>query len=280
MNVIDCIKDALKEDIQSGDVTTQLLLPNERQVRASITAKAHGVFFGKPIIHEMQQLYPSIQFNLNINDGDKVSPGDECLTLSGDIRIIVQIERTLLNFLQRLSGVASITRQFVDALGDTSIQILDTRKTTPLLRQLEKQAVLAGGGFNHRHGLYDMVLVKENHLISYIDDYGIEAFNETIRQFKSNQPTMHIEVEVGNLMLLKTLDLTLIDIVMFDNMTMTDLDQCIQWVNSIEKRPLKEVSGGINLDTIKQYRGIDIDRISVGSLTHSVQALDLSLLVK
>ena len=280
MNVIDCIKDALEEDIQTGDVTTELLLPNERHVNASIIAKANGVFFGEPIVQELQQLFPSIAFNLTVTDGDRVSHGTKCLTLSGDIRTIVQIERTLLNFLQRLSGVASITRQFVDALDDERIQVLDTRKTTPNLRYLEKKAVLAGGGFNHRHGLYDMVLVKENHLISYIDDYGIDAFNATIRSFKSTHPSKHVEVEVASLSLLQTLDLNLIDIVMFDNMSMPALSDCIEWVNKSEKKPLKEVSGGINLDTIKQYRGIDIDRISVGSLTHSVQALDLSLLVQ
>ena len=280
MDTISCIKHALHEDIQDGDITSILLLTESRHVSAKLIAKETGVFFGNSIIEGFKTLYPNLLFSDQISDGMFVKKGDCCLVLSGDIRDIVTLERTLLNFLQRLSGIASITRQFVDALDDPSIQVLDTRKTTPLFRTLEKAAVVAGGGFNHRFGLYDMVLVKENHLISYIQEFGVDQFNQRLHDHKQGQPTILVEVEVNDLTLLHEIDLNYIDIIMFDNMSITDLENAINHVNKSEHQPLKEVSGNICLNTISRYRGIDIDRISVGSLTHSVKALDLSLLVQ
>lgn len=227
----------------------------------------------------MNQINPLISCELLVNDGDKIAPNDVCVSITGDLRTIVEIERTLLNFIQRLSGVSTITSQFVAELNDPTIDILDTRKTTPLLRDLEKQAVCAGGGKNHRFGLHDMVLVKENHLYLYTKEFGLSSFNEKIKEQKISHPTMLIEVEVSSLELLQQLDLAVIDIVMFDNMPFEELHRCIDFVNECPNKPLKEVSGNICLDTISLYRGIDIDRISIGSLTHSVTALDVSLLV-
>ncbi len=279
MNIKECIKIALHEDLPSIDVTSNLLLNNQRHAKAQIISKAHGIFFGAPIIDAINQMNPLISCELLVNDGDTIVPNDVCVSITGDLRTIVEIERTLLNFIQRLSGISTITSQFVAALNDPTIDILDTRKTTPLLRELEKQAVCAGGGKNHRFGLHDMVLVKENHLYLYSEEFGMASFNEKIKHHKISEPKMLIEVEVSSLELLQQLDLNVIDIVMFDNMPFEELHRCIDFVNQHPKKPLKEVSGNIRLDTISMYRGIDIERISIGSLTHSVNALDLSLLV-
>ncbi|RAP23169.1 carboxylating nicotinate-nucleotide diphosphorylase [Candidatus Marinamargulisbacteria bacterium SCGC AG-343-K17] len=279
MDIIDCIKNALNEDKPTIDVTSALLLNESRHAEAHIIAKAPGIFFGQPIVDGINAMTPTITCDLLVQDGDAVAPNDICVIIKGDLRTIVEVERTLLNFLQRLSGVATITNQFVSALDDNSIAILDTRKTTPLLRELEKKAVCAGGGMNHRFGLHDMVLVKENHLHLYLKDYGIDAFNEKIRAHKNEHPTIPIEIEISSIDLLKQIDLSHVDIVMFDNMSIDQLSDCIHYLNSQPKKPLKEVSGNISLDTISLYKGIDIDRISIGSLTHSVSALDLSLLV-
>ena len=279
MNVVECIKKALQEDKPTLDVTSALLLSEPRQAEAHIIAKAHGVFFGQPIVDAMNLITPTISCQMMVNDGDQISPNDICVKITGDLRDIVEIERTLLNFVQRLSGVATITSAFVSALDDASIHILDTRKTTPLLRDLEKQAVCAGGGKNHRFGLHDMVLVKENHLHLYVEEFGIESFNKKIKSHKQSTPTIPVEIEISSIELLKQIDLNFVDIVMFDNMTFDELSPCIEYVNQQPKPPLKEVSGNIRLDNISSYKGIDIDRISIGSLTHSVNALDLSLLV-
>ena len=280
MEIIECVKASLNEDIKTGDITSNLLLNSTDNVSASIISKDVGVFFGQPIISALQTLYPNLIISTLVQDGDSVSKGSICCELKGNSRDIVMLERTLLNFLQRLSGIASITRQFVTALDDDTIKVLDTRKTTPLLRELEKKAVVAGGGYNHRHGLYDMILVKENHLIRYIKAYGIEQFNSLIRSQKIASPEVLIEVEVNDVSLLRPIDFEPIDIVMFDNMSDHELKESIEIINQVQSKPLKEVSGNVTLDTIHHYRGIDIDRISVGSLTHSVKALDLSLIVK
>ena len=279
MKIIDRVRATLDEDIQSGDITANLLLKSFQHVEATIRCKDVGVFCGNSIILAMQDLYPQLQFKDIINDGAEISKGDICCCIEGDIRDIVQIERTLLNFLQRLSGISTITNQFVKALNDDSIQILDTRKTTPLLRDLEKEAVLAGGGYNHRFGLYDMVLVKENHLITFIKNYGISSFNSYLKSHKIQSPSVLIEVEINDQDILKLIDLEPIDIVMLDNMSLDDLEKSVEIINQKRSKILKEVSGNITLNTIHHYRGIDIDRISIGSLTHSVKALDLSLLV-
>ncbi len=279
MNVTELINETLKEDIQGIDITSSLLIDPSDTVNAHIIAKEAGVFFGGPIIETMNKRLDLVDVKSIANDGQPVNPGDGCVTLTGNLKQIIEAERTLLNFLQRLSGIATVTNQFVQALNDPSIQVLDTRKTTPLFRELEKAAVVAGGGFNHRFGLFDMVLVKENHLNLYLKHSELSEFNNRLRQQKINQPEIHIEVEVSNIDLLTQLDLTAIDIILFDNMDLNHLNKCLDYLSSQSSNILKEVSGNVSLDTINRYKGIDIDRISVGSLTHSVKALDLSLLV-
>ena len=181
--------------------------------------------------------------------------------------------------MQRLSGIATITSHYVSALNDASISILDTRKTTPLFRHLEKSAVVAGGGHNHRHGLYDMILIKENHLHHYLTTNRLADFHHLLTTHKSNHPTIQIELEISSLNDLEQIDLTPVDIILFDNMALPELNSCISYCHTNAPHCLKEVSGNVSLSTISKYRGIDIDRISIGSLTHSVPAFDFSLLI-
>ena len=279
MDITKLIEQTLVEDIATADITSSMLIDPNETGTAHIIAKETGIFFGTPIVSALNDLLKNSTISVNTADGTAVQSTDICLTLTGNIKEIVEIERTLLNFLQRLSGVATITNAFVKALDDSSIQVLDTRKTTPLFRALEKEAVKAGGGYNHRFGLYDMVLVKENHLQRYLKQSKLDQFNTRLNDHKLHNPTIPIEVEVADLNLLTQLDLAPIDIILFDNMEMSDLNSCLEYLKQQDHQVLKEVSGNISLTTIGRYKGIDIDRISVGSLTHSVKALDLSLIV-
>ena len=168
-------------------------------------------------------------------DGDLLKPSTVCVTINGPHQQILEIERALLNFLQRLSGISTTTASFVRELDDPSIHVLDTRKTTPLLRQIEKMAVVAGGGYNHRFGLYDMILVKENHLQSYINNHSIDTFNIKLRTQKQSNPSIPIEVEVTSINQLSQLSLDAIDIILFDNMSLNELNRCIDFVISLQQ---------------------------------------------
>lgn len=279
MKILELVKKSIAEDIPTSDITANLLIPKNTHSKAHIIAKSSGIFFGTPIINAFQNLYPSITFNTSIKDGDMIHQKTPCILLEGPLNTIIEIERTLLNFLQRLCGIATITHQFVQALNNPSIDILDTRKTTPLLRQLEKQAVIAGGGVNHRTSLSDMILVKENHLLHYIQTHSMSSFNNKLTTHKKEHPHILIEVEISSLHILNELKFSPIDIIMFDNMPLDTLQKCLNILNQSKTSILKEVSGNITLESIKQYQHIAIDRISIGSLTHSVKAFDLSLLV-
>jgi nicotinate-nucleotide pyrophosphorylase (carboxylating) len=268
---------ALNEDAPTSDITSDWLLDANTQATAQAVIKSPGIFFASPVLTDCLQAMPNVAIEQCIPDGAPVSPNDIALRLQGGLQDILHIERTLLNFIQRLSGIATITHQFVTALNDPSIQVLDTRKTTPLLRAYEKQAVRAGGGYNHRFGLHDMMLVKENHLKAYKNEW--HRLNEKLAQHKKTFPHIQIEVEVASIDLLQVLDVANIDIIMFDNMTISELTHCLAVLNERPAPPLVEVSGNIALSTIGRYRGTGINRISVGSLTHSVTALDVSLLV-
>ena len=201
-----------------------------------------GFFFGHPILDALREINSTVSIDALVQDGQTIVPGDVCIELSGNLNDILEIERTLLNFLQRLSGISTITAQYVSALSDPTIDIMDTRKTTPGFRHLEKQAVKAGGGVNHRFGLHDMVLVKENHLYLYHHQYGLTAFNEKLHSHKKQFPSILIEVEVPSIDVLSELSLGAIDIVMFDNMSMPDLLNGIEYVNQ-HPSPLKRSIG-------------------------------------
>ena len=277
MPIGNLFQHALLEDAPTADITSNWLLGDQLPARAQVIAKSSGLFFASPVIHDCQHALPSISIRQMIADGEPVYKNSIALEIAGDLKEILRLERTLLNFIQRLSGITTITQAYVTALNDPSIQVLDTRKTTPLLRNYEKQAVRAGGGYNHRFGLHDMILVKENHLHAYKNQWPL--FNQKLAQHKEKHPNIPIEVEIADIDLLSSLNLETIDIIMFDNMPLSTLKKGVAILDQLPHRPLVEVSGNIRLDTISTYRGSGINRISVGSLTHSVQALDLSLLV-
>ena len=277
--LIKLLKKALKEDCPKKDITQKLIkLPNI-STTAKVIVKKDGVFFGEQIIKVLFEISdPKSKIIFFKHDGDLVQQGDIICEIQSKSSVVLEIERVLLNFIQRLSGIATITKKFVDKLGNSEIKILDTRKTTPLLRSLEKQAVLAGGGYNHRFSLSDMVLLKENHLTELRKIHEIEKFSELIKKFKAKNSKIKIEVEIETIQELEEIDLSEVDIIMFDEFPITELEKAIQICKNKNYKVELEVSGNINLDNVHLYHDIPINRISIGSLTHSFNALDLSLI--
>ncbi|MQA92069.1 MAG: carboxylating nicotinate-nucleotide diphosphorylase [Gemmatimonas sp.] len=266
---------ALQEDVGAGDWTTLWTVPETAVVQARIVAKGNGVIAGTEAAAEtFRAVDPSVQLEFSRPDGATVCDGDIVATLEGPARSILTSERVALNFLQRLSGVATLTRKFVDAIAGTGARILDTRKTTPLMRALEKQAVLAAGGSNHRVGLFDMVLVKENHIRAA---GGISAAVEAVRRQSSGD--LAIEVETSTLEEVREVLGASVDRVLFDNMSIPMLRQAVSMVRDSGIQIETEASGGIALSTIRRVAETGVDFISLGALTHSPPALDLSLLV-
>ena len=264
------VRRALAEDIGSGDVTSDWVLPAGLRLRGRIVAKASGVVAGLEVARlALAAVDQSVLFVALFADGSAVSPGDVLATVEGPGRSILSAERVALNFLQRLSGIATLTQRYVDAVQGTKAVILDTRKTVPGLRILDKMAVRLGGGQNHRFGLYDMVLIKDNHIAAV---GGITAAVTQVR--RHNTAGLRIEVEVKNLCeLAEALDLG-VDRILLDNM---DLDQLRQAVVLNAGRAELEASGGVTLETVAAIASTGVDHISVGALTHSVTALDISL---
>jgi nicotinate-nucleotide pyrophosphorylase (carboxylating) len=262
---------AIAEDIGPGDATSEAVLPADLTLRGRITAKGRGIIAGLPVAEAVfSRVDPTLRFTAHVHDGDSVHPGDQVAEVVGPGLRMLSGERIALNFLQQLSGVATLTRAFVDAVAGTRATILDTRKTHPGYRALEKYAVRMGGGQNHRFSLNDMLLVKDNH----IEAAGsIVAAVERARAAYTNLP---IEVEVKNLNELRealTLD---VDRIMLDNM---DLDDMLAAVQLTAGRVPLEASGGVSLGRAAAIAATGVDYISVGALTHSAPALDLSMLV-
>ncbi len=264
------LKRALEEDIGPGDVTTDWVIPAAQQSRAVISAKAPGVIAGLEVARELLRLLDErIIFTPLVADGDAVKPKDIIARIEGPTRSILSGERVALNFLQHLSGVATLTRAFVEAVAGTQAVILDTRKTTPGLRMLEKYAVRMGGGSNHRLGLYDMVLIKDNH----IEAAG--SITEAVRQVREhNRASLLIEVETRNLDEVREALTLRVDRIMLDNMSCEMMRQAVALVNG--RVPL-EASGNVTLANVREIAETGVDYISSGSLTHSAKALDLSL---
>lgn len=264
------IKQWLAEDLGSGDITTQNIVPQGAVTTAVIHAKQDGILAGNEIAqYVFQYLNPQIKYVECKKDGEKLEFGDVIAKIEGDAQTILSGERLALNLLQRLSGIATKTKEFADCIKGYSAKIADTRKTTPGLRLLEKYAVTVGGGRNHRFGLYDAVMIKDNHI--KVAGGILEAINK-VRQ--SIPHTVKIEVEVESL---EQVELALIgkaDIIMLDNMS-TEL--MLQAVEMIKGQALVEASGGVNLLTIENIAKTGVDIISVGAITHSVMALDISL---
>jgi len=277
MKLEELIRAALEEDIGAGDWTTRFLVSPQLQGKAQVISREAGILSGLEAFAEVfRQLDEKIGMEPNYRDGDAISAGDFVIGLEGSVAPILTGERTALNFLQRLSGMATLTRKYVDAVQGTKAVILDTRKTTPLLRALEKAAVRHGGGSNHRFGLHDMILIKENH--QYVAG-GIAAAiwqAKTSMQKSGVSQPLQIEVEIQNLDQLDEALKLDVDRIMLDNFSLRDIRQAVR---RVDRRVPLEVSGGVNLENVRQIALTGVDYISVGALTHSAKALDFSLLL-
>ena len=267
---VDPIQNALAEDIGSGDLTSASLFPADHQSAARIFAKDDAVLAGTEAARAVyHQLDPQIVITVRKQDGDAVHPGDTVLEIAGRTRSILTGERVALNFIQRLSGVATIARKFVDAVAGTGAEILDTRKTTPGLRSLEKAAVKAGGARNHRMGLFDAVMVKDNHLLARPD------LAAALQEIRRKYPKLLIEVEADSIEQVREfVRLEAIDVILLDNMSPEEIRKCI----ALRRSGLKfEASGGVSLATVRAIAETGVDYISAGQLTHSAPSIDFSL---
>jgi nicotinate-nucleotide pyrophosphorylase (carboxylating) len=271
--IADPIEIALREDIGDGDITTDFFVSKNQPAMAQIVARERAILAGTEAAAEVfRRVDPAVKIAVSRKDGSEVNAGDNVIELRGQARSILKAERVALNFLQRLSGIATLTRKFVDAAANQHVKILDTRKTTPGLRALEKAAVVAGGGANHRFGLFDMVLLKDNHLAV---NAGFDAFATAVRKFREARPNIQIEVEADTLEQVRTLlEIDGIDMILLDNMKPAQIREAI----ALGKNKVKfEASGGVTLKNIRQIAATGVDYISIGALTHSPHAIDFSL---
>lgn len=268
---LDALLDlALSEDIGIGDITTEATIPSTQNTIGILTAKSEGVVAGLSVVEKtFTKVDPSLEFRSIVKEGESVSIGSSIAEIEGSAKSILIGERTALNFLQRLSGVATLTSLFVDAVRDYDVKIVDTRKTTPGFRALQKYAVRVGGGNNHRYGLYDGILIKDNHIIA---SGGIQ---NAVNRAKSAAPhTIKIEVEVETLEQVHEALEAKADILLLDNMSI-DMMQTV--VKLVGNRAITEASGGITLETVQAVASTGVDLISVGALTHSAMPMDISL---
>ena len=269
----DPIDIALAEDVGAGDVTTDSFVPATLRSSARVVAREKAIVAGSQTATEVfRRVDASIHTEILRDDGSEVGPGDAVLEVRGLARSILYAERTALNFLQHLSGIATLTAQFVAAAANKRVKILDTRKTTPGLRELEKAAVVAGGGANHRFGLFDMVLVKDNHIAS---SGGFSDFAERIRKIRETHPKMRIELEADNLEQVRQfVELDEVDVILLDNMSPAQMREAV----ALRKNQIKfEASGRVTLENIRRIAATGVDYISIGALTHSPRASDFSL---
>lgn len=270
---------ALREDVGAGDWTTLWTVPGELKATATIRAKAPLVVSGTDAaVRVFRTVDPALDIQVLVGDGAACVPGDPVIRVSGTVRSILTAERTALNFLGRLSGIATLTRRFVDAVAGTGATVVDTRKTTPGWRHLEKAAVRDGGGGNHRMGLHDMVLIKDNHVAAA---GGVTAALEGVAA--RNRASLPVELEVKTLdELREALGATpLPDRILLDNMSLSDMDAAVRMVAALQvPRPLLEASGNLDLQRAGLVARTGVDLLSVGALTHSAPVADLSLLLE
>jgi nicotinate-nucleotide pyrophosphorylase (carboxylating) len=274
MTEADPIDLALREDIGAGDLTTALLVPADSRAQARILSREKAIIAGTMTAAEVfRRVDSALKVSVELTDGTPVLGGETILKIQGAARSILTAERVALNFLQRLSGIATVTHEYVEAIGKNPAKIMDTRKTTPGLRALEKAAVVAGGGTNHRFGLFDAILIKDNHLAAEKDFKKLAA---AIRQARAQNPEMKIEVEADNLEQVRALmQMDGVDVILLDNMETAEMREAIALGR---KQGVKfEASGGINLRTVRRIAATGVDYISVGALTHSPRAIDISL---
>lgn len=264
---------AFSEDIGDGDHTTLCCIPEDAMGKSHLLVKEEGILAGVDIARKVFEKFdPSLQMEVMIHDGKHVKPGDIAFVVTGKVRSLLQTERLMLNIMQRMSGIATMTNRYVKRVEGTGTRILDTRKTTPGMRMLEKQAVKIGGGVNHRIGLFDMILLKDNH----VDFAGgiVNAIERCHKYLQDKNLDLKIEIEVRNFEeLQQVLSHGGVDRVMLDNFTPADTRKAVEL---IDHRFEVESSGGITYETIRSYAEQGVDFISVGALTHSVKGLDLS----
>lgn len=272
-DALTMIRLALAEDVRSGDVTSAWTIPENQNQHARLIAKEDGVLAGLPVIELVfAELNANVNVTLHKQDGDVVKKGDLIAELEGSTRDLLTGERTLLNFIQQLSGVASVAHTFQEALEGGKTKVLDTRKTLPGFRTLQKYAVRVGGGSNHRMGLFDMVLVKDNHIAAA---GGVLEALEVVR--KNNTENLMVEMEVESLEDLKKLLNKGVDVIMLDNMSNEMMAEALKIIKESGDKVLVEGSGNMTLERAKEIATLGLDYISVGALTHSVRALDISM---
>jgi nicotinate-nucleotide pyrophosphorylase (carboxylating) len=268
-SVISLIHRALEEDIGPGDITTSLVIPGEHESKAVFLSKGNFVLAGLPFAKEVFRiLNPSVDFRTFFNDGDKVKTADVIAEVYGNTRVILNGERVSLNILQRLSGIATLTNMFTEKVKGLNVKIVDTRKTTPCLRFMEKYAVRTGGGYNHRFGLFDGILIKDNHI------KAVGNIKEAVQRAKSSHQLTKIEVEVRNIDELYESIESGADVVMLDNMTISDMREAVKISKNMV---LLEASGSVNLENVRAIAETGVDLISIGALTHSAPSIDISL---
>lgn len=267
--ILDDIRRALDEDVGSGDATTNSIVPTSARAKVQIVAKQSGVIAGLNIARTVfLQLDEQIAFTPRVGDGSAVSQGQVIVEVYGSARALLTGERTALNFLGRMSGIATLTRQFVEAVAGTRAVILDTRKTAPGLRLIDKLAVKLGGGQNHRHGLFDMVLIKDNHI-----DYA-GSLHEAVRRVRDSGMNLEIEVEARSIKEVKQALEMKVERILLDNMTTATMREAVELNAGVAKL---EASGNVTLATVREIAETGVDYISIGALTHSPQTFDVSL---
>ncbi len=269
----DSIRMALKEDITSEDISTNAIYKNYRMAEISLYSKEDGILAGLDVFKRVFELFElldnSVEFTEYKKDGDKVLNKDLILKIRADVKTILSAERTALNYLQRMSGIATYTRKMVEALDDKNILLLDTRKTTPNMRIFEKYAVRVGGGYNHRYNLSDAIMLKDNHI------NAAGSITEAIKLAREYSPFIKkIEVEVEDLKGVEEAIAAGADIIMLDNM---DIETTKKAIKIINKKAIIECSGNIDITNINRFKGLEIDYVSSGAITHSAKILDLSL---
>jgi nicotinate-nucleotide pyrophosphorylase (carboxylating) len=267
---------AFAEDLdERGDLTCQALIQPERQATVTVVARQSGILAGEPVGRlVMQHLDPAIQWAAQKTDGERVAPGTVIAELTGPLAHLLVGERTMLNFMTHLSGIATLTGQFVEAVAGTKARILDTRKTLPGWRRLQKYAVRCGGGTNHRMGLYDGVLIKDNHLAAWTE---LSSIAGAIEAAKQKWPSVPVELEVDSIDQFREALASSPDIVLLDNMPPAMMAEAVALRNGQAPRVLLEASGGVNLANVAEIARTGVDRISIGALTHSAPVLDLAL---
>jgi nicotinate-nucleotide pyrophosphorylase (carboxylating) len=268
------VEAALAEDVGSGDVTTLATVPEDAVARARMVAREPLVVAGLALAEAaFRLLSPILEITRCRADGQAAGAGEVILELQGPTRAVLTAERTALNFVQRLSGIATLTAQYVAAIRGTAAQILDTRKTTPGWRRFEKYAVTCGGGRNHRIGLYDLVLIKDNHLAA-LQQEKPNAVAAAVRRARTQYPALQIEVEADTLEQVQQAVEARADIILLDNMTPEQLRAAVRMVGQLART---EASGGVNLQTVRRIAETGVNYVSVGALTHSARAVDLAL---